>query len=48
MKQPKNALTWCLLIIVNIHVSDPESFVRGPAERRKQGGYGKSGLRIQR
>lgn len=27
---------------------DPESFVRGPAERWKQGGYGKSGLRIQR
>lgn len=37
-----------VLHIVNIHVSDPESFVRGPAERRKQGGYGKSGLRIQR
>nr|WP_250113239.1 DUF5431 family protein [Escherichia coli] len=37
-----------VLHIVNIHVSDPESFVRGPAERRRQGGYGKSGLRIQR
>ncbi|EOT7638077.1 DUF5431 family protein [Escherichia coli] len=22
--------------------------MRGPAERRRQGGYGKSGLRIQR
>lgn len=37
-----------VLHVVNIHTPDPESFVRGPAERRRQGGYGKSGLRIQR
>ena len=47
-KRPDLVFINRVLHIVNIHVSDPESFVRGPAERRRQGGYGKSGLRIQR
>nr|EEQ7859192.1 modulator protein [Escherichia coli] len=54
-KRPDLVFINRVLHIVNIHVSDPESFVRGPAEivrgpaeRWKQGGYGKSGLRIQR
>lgn len=37
-----------VLHVVNIHMPDADSFMRGPAEGRGQGGYGKFGLRIQR
>lgn len=33
---------------LDIHMSDPESLMRSPAEGRRKGGRGKPGLRIQR